>query len=297
MSRRTEIQVGATVLVALIVLVGGVTYLKEFSLGKKVRTWHVSYPQTGGLGKGDEVQVNGIRKGTVGEVVLMADHVNVDLELSTDVVITHDSRVVIRNVGMMGDKVIFVDLKLTGPAYTERDTIPGVFEMGMGEVMAGMGPTVIAMDAVSRNLEKLSVRLEQNGDVDKTLSNFRVTSEELRDALKENRAMLRETIGNLNEVSRTAKHLTVDREVQLKRTLDNFERSSTNLERLTARMDSLRATLQSVTAKVDRGEGSLGALINDKTLFTDATESVKAMKLLIEDIKLHPRKYINLSIF
>ncbi len=297
MSRRTEIQVGATVIVALVVLVGGVTYLKEFTLGKKLRTWHVSYPQTGGLGEGDEVQVNGIRKGNVGKVGLVGDHVTVDLELPTDLVLTHDSRVMIRNVGMMGDKVVYVDLKQTGQAYTDRDTIQGVFELGLGEVMSGIGPTVVAMDAVSRNLEKLSVRLEQNGDVDKTLSNFRTTSEELRDALKENRAMLRETIGNLNDVSKTAKVLTVDREEQLKRTLDNFERSSTNLERLSARMDSLRASLQSVTEKVDRGEGSLGALINDKTLFVDATESVKAMKLLIEDIKLHPRKYINLSIF
>ena len=80
-------------------------------------------------------------------------------------------------------------------------------------------------------------------------------------------------------------------------TLDNFERSSANLERLSTRMDSLRASLQSVTNKVDRGEGSLGALINDKTLYTDVNESVKSMKALIEDIKKHPRKYINLSIF
>ncbi|MEO5988963.1 MAG: MlaD family protein [Candidatus Eisenbacteria bacterium] len=297
MSRRTEIQVGATVIVALIVLVGGVTYLKQFSLGKKLRTWHVVYPQAGGLGEGDEVQVNGIPKGTVKLVALMADHVTVDLELAADVVITHDSKVVIRNLGMMGDKVIYVDLKTTGPAYTERDTIQGVFELGMGEVMASMGPTMSAMDAVSRNLERLSLRIEKDGDVEKTLSNFRATSQDLREALRENRAMLHQTIGNLNEVSKTAKVLTVDREAQLKRTLDNFERSSSNLERLSARMDSLRASLQSVTDKVDRGEGSLGALINDKTLYSDVTESVKSMKLLIEDIKLHPRKYINLTIF
>ncbi len=297
MSRRTEIQVGATIIVALVTLMAGVTYLKEFTLGKKLVTWHVSFPQTGGLGEGDEVQVNGIRKGTVGRVALMADRVTVDLALSSDVTITKASTVAIRNVGLMGEKVIFVDLKLTGPSYTDRDTIVGVFEMGMGEVMSSMGPTLTAMEKVTRNLEKLSTRLDQNGDVDQTLANFRETSEELRDALKDNRALLHETLSNVNAVSKTAKELTVDREAQLKRTLDNFERASANLERLSARMDSLRASLQSVTDKVDRGEGSLGALINDKSLYTDVNESVKSMKVLIEDIKKNPRKYINLSIF
>lgn len=297
MSRRTEIQVGATIIVALVTLMGGVTYLKEFTLGKQSRTWHVKFPQTGGLGEGDEVQVNGIRKGTVGKVALMGDRVSVDLSLSTDVVITRESVVAIRNVGLMGEKVIFVDLKLNGTPYAERDTIAGVFELGMGEVMASMGPTLAAMDKVTSNLEQLSTRIEKNGDVDKTLANFRETSEELRDALKENRALLHETLTNVNDVSKTAKELTADREEQLKRTLDNFERSSANLERLSARMDSLRASLQSVTDKVDRGEGSLGALINDRSLYTDVNESVKSMKALIEDIKAHPRKYINLSIF
>lgn len=297
MSRRVEIQVGATVIVALVVLVAGVTYLKEISLGKRAQTWHVSFPQTGGLGEGDEVQVNGIRKGSVDKVALLTDRVAVDLSLSSDVKLTRDSKVLIRNVGLMGEKVIYVELHNTGAPYTERDTIAGIFELGMGEVFAGMGPTLSAMEKVTRNLERISSRMDQNGDVDATLRNFRETSEQLRDALQENRALVHATLSNLNDVSKTAKELTSDREEQLKRTLDAFERSANNLERLSARMDSLRASLQSVTDKVDRGEGSLGALINDKSLYTDVNESVKSMKALIEDIKKHPRKYINLSIF
>ena len=297
MSRRTEIQVGATIIVALVTLMAGVTYLKEFTFGKKSRTWHVKFSETGGLGEGDEVQVNGIRKGTVGKVALMGDRVSVDLSLSEDVVITKESVVAIRNVGLMGEKVIFVDLKLAGVPYADRDTINGVFEMGMGEVMARMAGPISAIDGLTTSLNSLSQRLEKNGDIEKTIVNFRETSEELRDALKENRALLHETLTNVNDVSKTAKELTTDREEQMKRTLDNFERSSANLERLSSRMDSLRITLQSVTDKVDRGEGSLGALINDKALYTDVRESLAAMKLLIGDIKLHPRKYFNLSIF
>ena len=63
----------------------------------------------------------------------------VDLALSHDVVLTRDSRVAIRNVGLMGEKVIAVDLRPSGEVYSTRDTIVGEFEPGMPEVLASLG--------------------------------------------------------------------------------------------------------------------------------------------------------------
>jgi ABC-type transporter Mla subunit MlaD len=70
LSRTREIQVGITVLVALGITLWGVTWLKQFSLARKVRLWHVTFPQTGGLSTSDEVQVNGLRKGSVASVAV-----------------------------------------------------------------------------------------------------------------------------------------------------------------------------------------------------------------------------------
>jgi phospholipid/cholesterol/gamma-HCH transport system substrate-binding protein len=296
-SRRTEIQVGATVIVALAVTLWGVTWLKQVSLNNKVRVWHVTFPQTGGLSSSDEVQVNGLRKGSVTKVGLAGDHVVVDLALSTDITLTTDSKVAIRNVGLMGEKVIAVDLRTAGPAYTERDTITGVYEKGIPEVMADMGTTVDAVTGLAEQLKKIADTMQQNGSLDRTLSNFRNTSEELKLAVSENRAVLKETMSNLNSASRTAKALTTDREAQFKHTLDSFERSAVGMERLTARLDSLRGVLASVTAKVDRGDGTLGKLVNDPRLYDDAKSSVASLKALIEDIKKNPKKYINISVF
>ncbi len=297
MSRSREIQVGATVLVAVGMTLWGVTWLKELSLNKKVRVWHVTFPQTGGLSSSDEVQVNGLRKGNVSNVTLVGDHVVVDLALSTDIELTSESRVSIRNIGLMGEKVIAVDLSTHGVPYTPRDTIPGLYEKGIPEVMATMGTTIDAVTELAVQLKTIATTMQGNGSLDRTLQNFRSTSEELKLAVSENRAMLKETMTNLNAASRTARALTAEREPQFKRTLDSFERSAAGMERLTTRLDSLRAVLQSVSGKVDRGDGSLGKLVNDPKLYDDAKESVAALKLLIEDIKKNPKKYINLSVF
>ena len=297
MSRRTEIQVGATVLVALAVTLWGVTWLKELTLARKVRVWTVTFPQTGGLASSDEVQVNGLRKGNVDKVSLVEDHVVVSLALASEITLTSDSRVSIRNVGMMGEKVIAVDYKASGTPYGVRDTIPGIYEKGIPEVMAEMGNTVDAITELATQLHNIATTLEKSGSVDKTLENFHRTSEDLRLAVSENRVLLKETMGNLHAASRTAKSLTTDREAQLRGTLESFERSAKGMERLTARLDSLRGSLQSVSDKIDDGDGSLGKLVNDPRLYDDARETVTELKALIADIKKNPKKYINLSVF
>ncbi len=297
MSRRTEIQVGATVLVALAITLWGVTWLKELSLARQVRVWRVTFPQTGGLSSSDEVRVNGLRKGNVSRVELLGDHVLVELALASEITLTTDSRVAIRNVGLMGEKVIAVDLSAHGVAYTPRDTISGVYEKGLPEVLADMGGTVDAVTRLATQLQTIAEVMDKNGMLDRTVTNFHSTSEQLKLAVSENRALLKETMVNLNAASRTAKSLTTDREAQLKRTLDSFERSAASMERLTVRLDSLRGSLQSVSGKIDRGDGSLGRLVNDPQLYEDAKASVTQLKALIEDIKKNPKKYINLRVF
>ncbi|MEY4374406.1 MAG: hypothetical protein RL760_572, partial [Candidatus Eisenbacteria bacterium] len=231
------------------------------------------------------------------ELHLAGDHVIVDLDLASDIVITRASTVAVRNVGLMGEKVVAVDLVMGGPAYTDRDTIAGVYEKGIPEVMAEVGGTIDRLNSLTDQMLRVASALERNDNLDATMDNVRKTSEELRLAVTENRRAMRETLANLDEVSRTAKSLTTDREAQLGRTIDSFERSVADIERLTTRLDSLRATVQSISGKVDRGEGSLGRLVNDPMLYDDAKSSVTELKALIADIKKNPRKYIHLSIF
>ena len=297
MSRRTEIQVGVTVLVAMAILVGGVTWLKEFSLDRSVRVWLVRFEQTGGLGASDEVQVNGIRKGSVRAMKLEGDHVLVELALATDVGLTRDSRVSIRNVGLMGEKVIAVDLETSGGLYTSRDTIPGIYEKGIPEVMAELGGAIGSVSRIAEQLKAMADVMERNGDLAGTLKNFRQTSEDLGLAVQENRAGLRRTLDDFGAAARTARSLTADREAELTRALDQFSSAAENMSRLSVRLDSLRASLQTVTSRVERGQGTLGKLINDDKLYTDLNASLQSLKTLVEDIKANPKKYMKVEIF
>jgi len=163
--------------------------------------------------------------------------------------------------------------------------------------VAGMGGTIDAITELAAQLKALADAIDKNGNLTQTLTNLHDTSEQLKAAVIENRVQLKQTLANFNAASKTAKALTTDRESELRHALESFERSAVSLERLTSRLDSLRATLQSVSGKVDRGDGSLGKLVNDPKLYDEAKATVTELKALIADIKANPKKYVNVRVF
>lgn len=297
MSRRTEIQVGLTVLAALVILIAGVTWLKELSLAQKVRKWTVSFPQTGGLAVGNEVRVSGMHKGAVASMRLEGDHVLVRLALATDVQLTTTSHVAISNVGLMGDKVVSITLEPGGQPISERDVIQGEFELGVPEVMAEMGRSIDAVSAIASQLRELATTLEKEGDFRNTIHNFNETSEELKTTVHENRVLLHQTLEDFASAARTTKSLTTDKDAQLRHTLDQLSETAQHMNELSVRLDSLRGSMQHVAGRLDRGEGTLGKLVSDDSLYTQLHGTVVSLQALIEDVKKHPKRYMKLSIF
>jgi phospholipid/cholesterol/gamma-HCH transport system substrate-binding protein len=297
LSRRAEIQVGVTVLLALAVLILGVTWLKDFQLGRKADVWHVTFEQSGGLGVSDEVHVNGIRMGSVLAMKLVGDHVVIDLALSNEIKPTTDSRFAIRAVGMMGEREIAVDYRPTGRLYSPQDTIPGVYEKGLSEVMGDLGNTVGTVSKIAEQLGAVVGVMDKEGDLRSTLKNFRKTSEDLQGMVAENRTSLRRSLNDFSAAAHTARGLTTDREAQLKTSMDHFAEAAENMNRLSNRLDSLRTTIQTVATRVESGQGTLGKLVNDDKLYADLSSSVQSFKFLVEDIKKNPKKYLKLEIF
>ncbi len=284
-------------LLALAVLILGVTWLKDFQLGRKSNVWHVSFEQSGGLGVSDEVHVNGIRMGSVLTMKLDGDHVLVDLAISNGIHPTTDSRFAIRSVGLMGEREIDIDYRPTGRPYTTRDTIPGIYEKGLSEVLSDLGNTMNSVSGIAGQLSAMVGVMDKSGDLSAALKSFRKTSEQLQATVTENRADLRRALADFAATAHTARGLTTDREAQLKRTMDHFAAAAENMERLSARLDSLRASLQIVSGRIERGQGTLGKLVNDDKLYTDLSASIQSLKSLIEDVKAHPKKYLSVRIF
>ena len=115
-SRRTDFVVGFVITLSICILIFGIIYLKEYSIGREVRTIYAVFEDVGTLTEGDPVKINGVKMGKVVSRVLKDNKVMVGMELDASVNIPEDSRVTIQNVGLMGERMIGIRLGGFPPA-------------------------------------------------------------------------------------------------------------------------------------------------------------------------------------
>jgi phospholipid/cholesterol/gamma-HCH transport system substrate-binding protein len=134
------------------------------------------------------------------------------------------------------------------------------------------------LKAAVANLKNTSANLSlllnsKDGDLAKTLKNAQAFS----DNLNQNNEKLNTTIENLKN---TSQKFT---EVQIKETVENLNNTITQL--------------QTILQKANKGEGSLGLLINDPKLYNNLQNTSRSLNILVDDLKMHPKRYVSISIF
>ena len=298
-SRNSEITVGVTVIIALAVVVWSVTALRQVRLAESTRHWWVTFSDVGGLAEDDPVTVNGVKKGSVKDIHLAPRGlVVVDFILTRDVRLAHGDRVFIRNVGMMGEKFIAIAPGPGGKAYdAQRDTIEGVYESGIPEVVSQMGSALASLEKLSERFDRLLAIAEEHNTVHTTLSNVEAASAELKQTLTDSRADLVALAANLRATSEVARRTAESTEPKVGRALDDVSRTSARMDSLIARLDTLSGELTDVSRKVNSRQGTAAKLLNDRALYDETRLALRELTNLVHDLRTNPKKYFKISVF
>ncbi len=297
-TRNTEILVGVTVLAALAGVLWSVTALRQVRLAESTQRWLVRFPDVGGLAEDDPVSVHGVKKGAVKEIELGPGGVLVTFLLEKDLALTSGSRIYVRNVGLMGEKFLAIDgVGLGQPLVARRDTIDGVYESGIPEVISQMGDALASLENLSASVDRVILLAEERNTVRTTLANVENASAELRRALADNRDDMRETVLSLRAAAESGRRLAEAAEPRVAGTLDGVRGSTARLDSLTARMDSLAGVLTRVATKLDEGPGTASQLINDRKLYDESRATMRELQALVRDLRTKPRKYFKVTVF
>jgi phospholipid/cholesterol/gamma-HCH transport system substrate-binding protein len=274
--------VGLMVILGLVVFTGGSLWLR----GKTIRRpdVQVMFDDIGNLKEGAPVRVSGAPVGRVSEIEFMGvGRVRVGLTLTVDVHPTRAAQASITGVGMLGDAVITFDPG-QGPPLEAGDTVRGTMAAGLFDKGADLA------DQASTTLTSLNGMLDKEliTDLRKSLT----TSQELM------RYLMDQKTGPTAEVNATMRSLQSTTAVldstlraldarKLQAGLDSTMRSSRamfdRLAAATTRMDSLMA-------KIQRGEGTMGKLATDSMLYVDLRKTLEATTDLINELKKNPGK-------
>jgi phospholipid/cholesterol/gamma-HCH transport system substrate-binding protein len=139
-------------------------------------------------------------------------------------------------------------------------------------------------------------------DLQGAAADARRSFESLQAILKEQRGELKALSASLKRSAEGMEKVTTGPE--LERTVKRVDKLVERLDGTVGTLDKSSKSLESILARMDRGEGTLGKLSTDDTLYKNASEAsanlnkaTQELNKLLADFQAHPRKYINLKVF
>lgn len=301
-SPRRDVQVGIFVLVGVLALVAALFALTDPGTfrGRYYATAVVRSAE--GIRRGDPVQYKGVNIGRVRSFVIQPNGVQVRLELEGEYTVPRDSRVQLSTNGLMGGVTANILPGTSREKLQDGDVLEEAPELGgtlgMMEQAEQLAPQAgVIMSRADTVLFRAQQALSQQ-----TVGAVQTSAIELRDLLGELAALAqeqrRELQGLTSSLRRSAQGVEgAATRPELARAIARTDSITRRLDAATAQLNTASTGLATVIGRIERGEGTLGKLSRDETLYENMNRTVTEFGDLAEDIQANPRKYVSVRVF
>lgn len=290
---KQEVTVGLLVVVAFVLIIGGLAFLSGKSLfGNRMMTFGVQLDNVSGLVEGDPVHISGVRVGRVAGIQLRGvEDVVVHLEIARSVRPRVDAKVFVRPLDAFG--AMFVDYfpgqsqedleegqMLSGQRDLPLTELAGSMANQAGGVLAGAGAVLSqrTADQIQATLVAAQRALEVVVDVGGPLG---------RDASV--------AIANLAAATHRLDSLLASPD--LARAVAQLDEVTENLNEMVVGLGDATRGLAAVMAKIESDSGTLGRMVNDTSMYVEVVKLTSSLRLLLDDMRERPQRYFNLSVF
>ena len=226
------------------------------------------------------------------------------INLSQEVNIPKDSKAMISSP-LVGASYIVIQKGTSSEFLSPGDTLITIVDVGLlDDVKAQLTPTLTkvrtTLDSLNNVFGSINgvLNSEARTNLQQTLANLNRASSSLTGLMDNQTGALAKTLNNAEQLTRKLMNNTDD----ITATIKNAKTASEKLAALELKptIDSLNAmigSLKSAAAKISSNDGTLGALLNDKTLYNKLTDAILSAEILMDDLRTNPKRYVNLSIF
>ena len=296
-----EIKTAILVIASILLFIWGYSFLKGKDLFTNYKTFYVEYDNVEGLATSAPVTLNGLEIGKVTSITINQNtgKLTVELQLKTDFPISKSSIASIYEPGIIGGRQIAIY-----PNFNDK-TLAVDGQKLQGDVKLGL------MSTVGKQLEPIQKKLEKVMlNVDDLLSGLNnVLDKKTQEDLKVSLAELSKTMVQFHKATVGINELLDDNKGQINGIVTNFNKVSGNFSKISDSLSkadlgktvkNLNATLTKVDgimADLEAGKGSAGKLLKDEAFYNNIKDATKEMELLLEDVRLHPTRYVNVSLF
>lgn len=279
-----EVKIGIVVIVAIGMLYFGLNYLKGINIFKPDTYFYAKYDRVDGVVKTTHVYVNGFQVGHVSDIIFdYTKEAPIVLEITVDkkLVIPVGTVAEVYDTGLMGDKAIQLRLGKSSEVHSTGDTLLSSTQNGLiaGIVDKILPPIMQLVPSIDSTIVALK-NVVESPEVKSLLQNADATM-----------ANLKRSTGKLDGVIDTVQYICNDLSGVTK-SLDKVDWDSTMVS-----IETTLENLKSTTDKFNSTDNSIGALLNDKALYTNLDSTVNSANALLMDLKANPKRYVHFSVF
>ena len=296
-----EIKTAILVLSSILLFIWGYSFLKGKDLFTDYKTFYAAYDNVEGLPKSAPITLNGLVIGKISGIKLSntTGKLIVEMQIKSDFPISKSSVAMIYESGLIAGKQIMIV-----PNFNDKQSAESGATLQSG-VKLGL------TDLVGEKLAPLQVKLETVlSSADQLISGINnVLNKEGQENLKKSLAELSQTMSEFHKASTSVNDIIDQNKTNINGVVTDFHKIASDFSKITDSLNkadlgktakNLQLTLQKVDhllSDMDSGKGTMGKLMKDEALYSNLTKTSKELELLLQDVRLYPTRYVNVSLF
>ncbi len=300
MNYSNELKVGIAIIVSLVIFFLGTRFFEDIPLFKGTYILNTEFKNARGMITGNAVRISGVKVGSVQEVELdpQTNNVTISLRLDSSIRVPEGSHTEITGIDALGAvQLLIVPGPVENPLLENGDFIPGKEEEDIFESLTDKAPMLInSVDSVLVGLDKTLNHTEglmqPGSDLRLMIASLRNSANSIETLLRQERVRLSRMLANVDTLTGELGGLSATASDSLAEVAGNLNRLITRVDQNMAQLEKTTQGLDSIVGKIDRGEGTVGLLINDSTLYYRLDSTMTNMNELLIDLKENPVKYM-----
>lgn len=311
-----EFKIGTVVVAAIVAFVWGISFLKGSDFFSDKFYLYAVYPKIDNLIPATPLQINGYKIGQINKISLTQrngkSQILIRFLVTEEIDIPKGSTARAVSTDLLGSKVVEVIFSNSKEFVKSGDTLYSDTEAGLKESFnQQLGPLQVKAESLISSIDSvmevvkivLNVRTRENIDrsfesVRKAIMSLEQTSYKLDDLMASEKPKMSSILTNLNGISTNLSK----NEQKITNILTNFSNLSdtlaqSQLKSAVTNADNTLKELNKLMTQINAGQGTLGKLAKNDSLYNNLNKSAENLDLLLKDLKENPKRYVRFSIF
>lgn len=296
-----EVKISILILISFMILFFGFNFLKGVDFFKITKYYYVLYDDIDGLTLSNHVTLNGLSVGRVSEIKILQNRGNkilVTITVNDQIKLGDSTKAILINSDLLGGKAIKLNIGNNQHIFDTGDTLIAHNEKNITDMLEEKAKPIL--ENLDNTIVKMNLLFSEETDksIKNILSNFETSSKELKTLILNNKNKVDNIVSDFESITASLKS-TEKKLALLLETINAISDTINNAE-IAGTINNANKVIkeiQGVMTKINAGEGTLGKLVQNDSLYNILNTVAEDIDKLLIDFKKRPKRYVHISVF